>query len=116
MIVKKVFLVGLFCATAIGVFAQETKKEQSTSVESILPQKEYTLPKKKKKSKGMETTYDARNDFYDRQEALNKQRIKNEKNGDSPQYSDPQYFGHKRPPRKRPANKMKFCKVCGIRH
>ena len=26
------------------------------------------------------------------------------------------YFGHKRPPKKRPANKMKFCKECGIRH
>jgi hypothetical protein len=113
---KKIFFVALFWSIGSVVFAQTKKKDQSTSVESILPQKEYAPKKKKKKSKGSETTYDARNDFYDRQEALNKQRIKNEKSGDNPQYSDPQYFGHKRPPRKRPANKMKFCKVCGIRH
>lgn len=35
---------------------------------------------------------------------------------DKPQYSDPTYFGHKRPPKKRPLGKRKFCKVCGIVH
>lgn len=33
-----------------------------------------------------------------------------------PQYSDPMYFGHKKPPKKRPPGKQKFCKVCGMRH
>jgi hypothetical protein len=33
-----------------------------------------------------------------------------------PQYNDPTYFGHKRPPKKRPLGKRKFCKECGIRH
>ncbi|MEM9324754.1 MAG: hypothetical protein AAGA85_03825 [Bacteroidota bacterium] len=35
---------------------------------------------------------------------------------EKPQYSDPTYFGHKKPPKKRPAHKMKYCKVCQIRH
>lgn len=26
------------------------------------------------------------------------------------------FFGHKRPPKKRPAGKQKFCKVCQLRH
>ena len=33
-----------------------------------------------------------------------------------PQYSDPMYFGHKKPPKKRPLGKRKFCKECGIVH
>lgn len=33
-----------------------------------------------------------------------------------PQYSDPTYFGHKRKPKKRSPDKMKFCEECGIRH
>lgn len=114
MIGTKIFFAGSFCLAGILTWAQENKKDQSTSVESVLPQKEYAP--KKKKSKNSKTTYDARENFYDRQEALSKQRIKDEKNAVNPRYSDPQYFGHKRPPRKRAAHKMEFCKVCGIRH
>jgi hypothetical protein len=115
MIDKGFILTSLFCAVGLLAFGQEQNKDQSTSVESVLPQKDYS-PKPKKKSKGAETTYDARNNYYDRQEMLGKQRLKNEKEGSKPQYSDQKYFGHKREPRKRPPNKMKFCKVCGIRH
>ncbi|UZR96072.1 hypothetical protein [Chondrinema litorale] len=35
---------------------------------------------------------------------------------DDPRYTDPLYFGHKKPPKKRPVGKQKYCKVCGIRH
>lgn len=115
MIVKRILFAALFCLLTSLASGQEKSKAQSSSVESILPQKDYT-PKPKKKSKGAETTYDARNDFYDRQEMQSKQRLKNEREGSKPQYSDQKYFGHKREPKKRPANKMKFCKVCGIRH
>ncbi len=45
-----------------------------------------------------------------------RQARKKEKEMQKPQYSDPSYFGHKRKPRKRAPDKMKFCKVCGIRH
>jgi hypothetical protein len=31
-------------------------------------------------------------------------------------YSKAPYFGHKRPPIRRPPGKMKLCKVCGIKH
>jgi len=115
MTVKRILFAALFCFAISLTFGQGKSKDQSSSVESVLPQKDYA-PKPKKKSKGAETTYDARNDFYDRQEMLSKQRLKNEKEGSKPQYSDQKYFGHKREPKKRPANKMKFCKVCGIRH
>lgn len=31
-------------------------------------------------------------------------------------YSKAPYFGHKRPPHRRPVGSMRLCKVCGIRH
>ena len=31
-------------------------------------------------------------------------------------YSKAPYFGHKRPPHRRPPGSMKLCKVCGIKH
>lgn len=33
-----------------------------------------------------------------------------------PQYSNPLYFGHRRPPKKNRAGQLKFCRECGIRH
>ncbi len=62
------------------------------------------------------TTYNAERDFYERMEALEKTKRKNEKLQDKPQYSDPMYFGHKKPPKKHKPGKMKYCKECGIRH
>lgn len=115
MICKKYFLLSLFCIGSVWVFGQEKSTDQPTSMEPVFPQKDYS-PKAKKKSGNSKTTYDARDNFYKRMEAQQKQNIKNEKDGSKSQYADPQYFGHKRTPRKRPVNKMKFCKVCGIRH
>jgi hypothetical protein len=115
MICKKVFLLSLACISSVWVFGQEKSANQPSSMEPVFPKTDY-VPKAKKKTKKQGATYDARNDFYDRKEAQNKQRIKNERSGGKPQYSDPEYFGHKRPPRKRAVSKMKYCKVCGIRH
>lgn len=55
-------------------------------------------------------------EFYERieQRAKEKQRILKELS--KRQYSDPRYFGHKRIPKRRPANKMRYCGECGIRH
>jgi len=41
---------------------------------------------------------------------------RNEKLIKRPQYSNPMYFGHKRPPKKHKPSKMRFCSECGIRH
>ena len=102
-------------------FAQKKKKakeqaastSQPSSLSPYYTEKKYEPAKKKAARK---TTYDATAKFYDRQEAIAKQERKNEKEMEKPEHSDPLYFGHKRPPKKRPPNKMKYCKVCGIRH
>lgn len=35
---------------------------------------------------------------------------------EKPRYSDPSYFGHKKPPVKNPPGKKKFCAECGMWH
>jgi hypothetical protein len=97
--------------------SKKKKKEQNqngpTSVDPFYPSETYA-PKKSKKVKG--PSYNAEQEFAERMVKLEKSKRKNEKMMDSPQYSDPSYFGHKRPPKKRKPGKMKFCKECGIRH
>lgn len=88
--------------------------QASNSMEPLYPKKDYA-PKKSKKKKSP-VTYDAQNDFYDRMEKNWDEREKREKDLSAADKSQPPYFGHKRPPKKRPAAKMKYCKVCGIRH
>ncbi|HEY3405100.1 MAG TPA: hypothetical protein VGK59_17045 [Ohtaekwangia sp.] len=93
----------------------EVQEGQPTSVNPNYPQKQYG-PKKSSKKKGSGPTYESEQEYYDRMAQLNKTRRKNERMSETPQYSDPTYFGHKRPPKRRPPGKMKYCKVCGIRH
>jgi len=103
-------------AAAQVAWAQKNqeKAQAPNSLEPLYPKKDYG-PKKAKKKKAP-VTFDARNEFYDRMEKNWEAREKREKNLDATDKSQPPYFGHKRPPKKRPASKMKYCKICGIRH
>ena len=114
----------LLLAGTSAVYAQGTKKKKKkssqeqaspTSIDPNASPSSYA-PKKSSNKKSVGATHDAERDYYDRKEEVAKTRRKNERMAEKPQYSDPMYFGHKRPPKKRPANKMKFCKECGIRH
>lgn len=95
--------------------ATETTALQPNSLNPSYQQRGENAPKASRKpSKG--PTYGLEQEFYERMEAVEKARKKNERLMEKPQYSDPSYFGHKRPPKKRKPSKMKFCKECGIRH
>lgn len=119
---KKVLTVFLLVLMVTGAVAQSKKKKKSrqttqqsqpTTLEPYFPKKDYSPAKKKSSGK---VTHNAREEFYERMENVEKARRKAEKESMKPQYSDPMYFGHKRPPKKRPVHKMKYCKECGIRH
>ena len=124
MLMRLLFI--LTCVFLSGIsFGQSGKKKKTTASEKETTSQPTSLnpetqkrpeQKKSKKSSSGETTYNSEKEYYDRMAALEKGRRKNERMLDNPQYSDPAYFGHKRPPKRRPPNKMKFCKVCGIRH
>jgi hypothetical protein len=58
----------------------------------------------------------AQYEYYARVEHIAKEKQKTLKKMAAPQYSNPLYFGHKRPPKRNAIHKMKYCKECGIRH
>lgn len=55
-------------------------------------------------------------EYEDRMKQNAKDKRKQAKEMEKPQYSDWSYFGHKKKPKKRPPEKMKYCEECGIRH
>jgi hypothetical protein len=124
------FLVILLLLVSGASFAQLTRKEkkaarrneavdQPTTLDPANSQPDYSskhAKQTKAKKKGTGPTYNSQKEFENRMDARAKTYRKNEKNVSTPQYVDPMYFGHKKPPKKRPAHKMKLCKVCGIRH
>jgi hypothetical protein len=121
----KIFLLLFLAFITATTFAQSRKKNkrksaktESTSSQPTaldpLPQKDYAPKASRKYVKG--ATYESEEKYYERMAKLEKTRRQNEKMLDKPQYSDPMYFGHKRPPKKHKRGKLKYCKECGIRH
>jgi flagellar basal body L-ring protein FlgH len=55
-------------------------------------------------------------EYEERMKQNVKEKRKQAKEMEKPQYSDWTYFGHKRKPKKRSPDKMKYCDECGIRH
>jgi len=125
MVLRITFIVFLCFAAAESSGQLFKRKKQKAEAESPAQQptslnpsssrsQEYAPKESRRSSKG--PTYGLEQEYYERMEAVAKERRKVEKIMEKPQYSDPMYFGHKRPPKKRKPSKMKFCKVCGIRH
>lgn len=116
------FLFLLFVLVSNAGFAQKRSKKadeptKSSSVEPYYPEANKYVPKaKKSRRKDRGATYNDQQNFYDQRKAVNKKKEKAQRILDDPQYANPTYFGHKRPPKKRKPEDMKFCKVCGIRH
>jgi len=120
----RIFIIVLLSFVGGACLAQSKRKQKKENEEagqlpnsmdpSSSQKKESYAPKKERSPK---TNFDnPEEDFYNRMKDLQKTKRKNEKMMEKPQYSDPMYFGHKRPPKKHRPDKMKFCKVCGIRH
>jgi len=79
-------------------------------------QQKKSIRKKGKKKAPSGPSYQSEQEYYERMARLDKEKKKIAKEMEKPQYSNPMYFGHKRPPKKRKAGKLKYCKECGIRH
>lgn len=90
-------------------------------VGSMLQTTKKTTKKKHRKgifspSRKQNVKHTARYEFYERIEQVAKEKQRALKELAKPKYSDPRYFGHKKIPKRRPANKMRYCGECGIRH
>jgi hypothetical protein len=92
----------------------EVQDNMPTSVDPARTEKVYEPKRSKRYVKG--PTYNSEKQYYERMAQLEKAMRKNEKMMEKPQYSDPAYFGHKHPPKRRKPGKIKYCKECGIRH
>ena len=106
----------LLCLFFIGWEAQaQTSRDAGTSQQQgSRYNSKQKIKKVKKKKKGKHDVLIE--EYHDRMKANAKAHKKAAKEMEKPQYSDPSYFGHKRPPKKRPVGKRKFCKECGIVH
>jgi hypothetical protein len=122
MVYLRIILLLLLALVTVDSLAQSRKNKkrteeataQPTSMDPSYPKKDYA-PKASRKSSG-KPTRELEEEYYERMENVQKEKRKSERLLAKPQYSDPLYFGHKKPPKKRKASKMKFCKECGIRH
>ncbi len=116
--------VGILMLLFCGI--NTSSAQSSRSVEDVLKARSsrQTASKKKKKislfSKKKKSAYTTdeqlRAEYVQRQKDNAKRSRKESKLAKKPQYSNPLYFGHKRPPKKRPNDKKKLCKECGLRH
>jgi hypothetical protein len=103
------------------IFVLSYAVAQDTQDNSLSPAKAYYPPEKAFSSKqrkldAAKTTVDLQREYHERVAAVMKARKKAARVMQRPQYSDPSYFGHKRKPKKRSPEKMRFCSECGIRH
>ena len=120
---QKISLGFFVCLLAICspllAMAQTTLGDQSLSEEKVQSQaKRAHKPTKERsvKLKKVNVRHTPRYEFYTRVEKVAKEKQRMMRKMDEPQYTNPLYFGHKRPPKRHEPNKMRYCKECGIRH
>jgi hypothetical protein len=114
---KNIFVLLVGTILVLGgqsVYAQTSRDSESQRLTKTTSS---TSSKKKKGKKAYEIQYDQSIKDYEALMIANKKKYsKMQKGMEKPQYSDPSYFGHKKPPKKRKKGKRKFCKECGIIH
>ncbi len=111
------FLAAVLTAREASAQSKSSDKNFPTTLQPVNPVRYYG-PRKEKKKK-QTATYDATREYRDRIENTWREREKREKSLETSDGLDrmkPPYFGHKRPPKIRPLEKRKYCKICGIRH
>jgi hypothetical protein len=120
---QKSRLVFLICLLAICSpllsSAQTTLGDQSLPEEKVHVQNKRAHRPTKERSvrpKKINVKHTPRYEFYARVEQVAKEKQRMLRKMDEPQYTNPLYFGHKRPPKRHEAHKMRYCKECGIRH
>jgi hypothetical protein len=99
--------------------AQTTLGDQSHPEEKVHTQTAHAHKPTKERSvrlKKVNVKHTPRYEYYARVEKVAKGKQRMLRKMAEPQYSNPLYFGHKRPPKRHEVHKMRYCKECGIRH
>ena len=122
MSTKKYLSVVFFITLATAAFSQSSKesgKEENAPLEDspYFPQKNYHPEHEKtKKLRGITVSYEAEKNYRKQKAEIAKQKRIAERELMKPQNTNPLFFGHRHKPKKHKPGKMKYCKVCGIRH
>lgn len=109
----------LFCLLAIlftvspGVSQAQTPDSRDPGKKRAFHAPQHAKATKRKKQKVQHT---AQYEFYKRVEMAAREKQKILKQLSKAQFSDHRHFGHKRLPKRRPTNKIRYCSECGIRH
>jgi hypothetical protein len=102
----------------VAFFAQAQNYPSGPTSLSPAVQPTYIVNKHTREVKRVQdkVKHSAEYEFYDRVQKAAKAKKRTLRKLAKPQYNNPLYFGHKNPPKKHAAHKMRFCKECGIRH
>ncbi len=115
LMARAFFFILLMISTLSSIFAQNSR-DVDNSAETSSQNKKSVKVFKSGKNSFFKTQKEGKEEYEDRMKQVVKDKKKSVKILKKPQYSDKSYFGHKRPPKKRPLSKRKLCKVCGIVH
>jgi hypothetical protein len=119
---RLVVVIALFLLLPLAVSAQSEKrkgrvtKQNPSSLDPGTESHTEDLNVRLKKNRKKGSVVETEDEYVARMKHTVKEIRKKEKKMAKPQYSDPMYFGHKRPPKKNKAGHLKFCKECGMRH
>ncbi len=103
------------CAPKVAPYgASSPSKSKSPTTRNDNPQQQQLAEKAKKKSKAKLIIPSKDPEKFEQQRIS--QRADMIDNSYKPQYNNPMYFGHKRPPKKNPVGKRKYCKECLMWH
>lgn len=110
-------LLGVFIVFSSNMLQAQNYPTGPTSLSPAV-QPVYKVDKRTREVKRVQPNvkHSAEYKFYDRVQRAAKMKKKALRKLAKPQYTNPLYFGHKSPPKKRPPHKMRFCDECGIRH
>lgn len=97
--------------TTLGDKEVPEEKVHAKTSRAHKPTKERSVRLKK-----VNVKHTPRYEYYARVEHIAKEKQRMLKKMDEPQYTNPLYYGHKRPPKRHAVHKMRYCKECGIRH
>lgn len=110
----------LFCLVGFMLMASGVALAQSEVPNSREPGKKQSVhsPRHAKaaKRKKQKVQHTAQYEFYKRVEEAAKEKQRILKYLSRPQFADHRHFGHKKLPKRRSPNKMRYCNECGIRH
>jgi hypothetical protein len=102
----------IWLSTHLDAFGQsarsesfETQKREKVRIKKTQKPRKEDLPDFKYAT--------GKNEFLEERMKERRETLKDRK---APQYTNKLYFGHKKPPKKRPLHRRKYCNECGMTH